>query len=354
MKFLSVLLGLVGAAWVLTALAATPLAVIDQIDGPRGAWNFASIDPVGRRLYVGRTDGILAVDIDSHKVTPLPLGGRRVQMVAPVPGSDLVVATLDDANSAVVMNGRTGAIVKELPAGRGPEIATFDPASHLVAVMAASEELILIDPARKTVVGSIPMGALLESGAADGHGRLYVNLEDKHAIGVVDVSARKLIKSWPLGDCDDPTGLGYDPRRHWLISACGGSHVAKVVSTRTGAVVATLPIGIEPDAVMVDVQRRLAFIPCSEGHLTVISLSGAPRVIASVVTAQGATTGALDPKTGRVYLPVGRAPSTTFGGREIPGFAVLVVGRRQEAQPRARAEAAGATFRVSRLRISRR
>lgn len=329
MRFLSVLLGLLGASWLMPALAATNLGVIAQIDGPRGAWNFASIDPVGRRLYVGRTDGILAVDIDSHKVTPLPLGGRRVQMVAPVPGSDLLVATLDDSNTVALVSSRTGAVVKELPAGRGPEIATFDPASGLVAVMAASEEIILIDPARKAVAGKIPMGSLLESGAADGHGRLYVNLEDKHAIGVVDVSARKLIKSWPLGDCDDPTGLGYEPQRHWLISACAGNHVAKIVSTETGAVIATLPIGIEPDAVMVDVHRHLAFIPCSEGHLVVISLAGAqPRVVASVVTAQGATTGALDPKTGRVYLPVGRAPSTTFGGREIPGFAVLVVGRR--------------------------
>jgi DNA-binding beta-propeller fold protein YncE len=329
MRLPSILLGLLSASSIVPALAAANLAVIDQIDGPRGAWNFASIDPASRRLYVGRTDGILAVDLDSRKVTPLPLGGRRVQMVAPVPGSDLVVATLDDSNSAVLMNGRTGAVVKELPAGRGPEIATFDPASGLVAIMAASEELILIDPARQAVAGRIPMGAILESGAADGHGRLYVNLEDKHAIGVVDVRARKLIASWPLGDCDDPTGLGYVPQRHWLISACGDSHVAKIVSTTTGAVVATLPIGVAPDAVMVDVKRRLAFIPCSEGHLTVISLAAAkPRVVASVVTAQGATTGALDPRTGRVYLPVGRAPSTSFGGREIPGFAVLVVGQR--------------------------
>ena len=327
-RFPSVFLGLLAAASVLPALAAGKLAVIDQIDAPRGAWNFSALDPASRRLYVGRTDGVLAVDIDSRKVTPLPLSGRRVQMVAPVPGTDLVVATLEDSNSAVLMNGRTGAVVKELPAGRGPEIATFDPASGLVAVMAASEEIILIDPVRQAVAGRIHMGSLLESGAADGHGLLYVNLEDKHAIGVVDVAARKLSRSWPLGDCDDPTGLGYEPKKHWLISSCAGSRVAKVVDTASGAIVATLPIGIEPDAVMVDAQRHLAFIPCSEGHLTVISLSGAkPRVIASVVTAQGSTTGALDPRTGRVYLPVGRAPSTPFGGREIPGFAVLVVGR---------------------------
>lgn len=328
-RLLGILLGLLGAASAVSALAADKFVVAEQIDGPRGAWNFASFDPAHGRLYVGRTDGVLAVDVESRKVTPLPLGGRRVQMVAPVPGSNLIVATLDDSNSVALMNGLTGKVVKELPAGRGPEIATYDPSSHLVAVMAASEELILIDPVRKTVAGRIPMGALLESGAADGHGRLYVNLEDKHAIGVVDIAARKLIKSWPLGDCDDPTGLGYDPQKHWLVSACGGSHVAKIVSTKTGAVIASVPIGIEPDAVMVDAKRHLAFVPGSEGHLTVISLAGAqPRVVASVVTAQGATTGALDPRTGRVYLPVGRAPATSFGGRAIPGFAVLVVGER--------------------------
>lgn len=319
---------LLGASCIMPALGADDLAVVDQIDGPRGAWTFASIDPAHRRLYVGRTDGVLAVDLASRKVTPLPLNGRRVQMTIPVPGGDLVVAAASGPDAAVLMNGLTGAVVAELPAGRAPETAAFDPSSGLVAVMAASEEVTLIDPARKKVVGRIPMGAIMESGASDGHGRLYVNLEDKHAIGVVDVPARKLLETWPLGDCDDPTGLGYDPVRHWLIAACG-NHMAKVVSTATGAVIATLPIGDEPDAVMIDVRRRTAFIPCSEGHLAVIGLAGRqPRVVASVVTAQGATTGALDPGTGRVYLPVGRAPSTGFGGRAIPGFAVLVVGRR--------------------------
>lgn len=327
-RFAAIFLSLLGASCAMPALAAGSLTVVDQIDGPRGAWTFASIDPVHRRLYVGRTDGILAVDLESRKVTALPLNGRRIQMTIPVPGSDLVVAAANGPDAAVLMNGLTGAVVAELPAGRAPETAALDPSSGLVAVMAASEEVTLIDPARQKVVGTIPMGAIMESGASDGHGRLYVNLEDKHAIGVVDVSARKLLESWPLGDCDDPTGLGYDPMKHWLIAACG-NHVAKVVSTATGAVIATLPIGDEPDAVMVDVRRHTAFIPCSEGHLAVVSLTGKqPRVVASVVTAQGATTGALDPKTGRVYLPVGRAPSTNFGGRAIPGFAVLVVGRR--------------------------
>jgi DNA-binding beta-propeller fold protein YncE len=328
LTMLGLFLGLLGTVWSMAAPGAGKvLAVVGQIDGPSGAWHFASIDPSNRRLYVGRTDGMLAVDLESRKVTPLPLGDRRVQMIVPIPGSDLAVVTLDRADSAVLMNGRTGDVLAELPAGRGPETAAFDPASGFVAVMAASQQVTLIDPNRKTVAGTIPVEAIMESGVADGHGRLYLNLEDKHAIGVVDVAARKQIASWPLGDCDDPTGLGYDPMSHWLISACG-NHVAKVVDSTTGAVVATLPIGDAPDAVMVDVQRRLAFIPCSEGHLAVISLSGRlPKVVESVVTAQGAATGALDPQTGRVYLPVGRAPATNFGGRAIPGFAVLVVGR---------------------------
>ncbi len=77
---------------------------------------------------------------------------------------------------------------------------------------------------------------------------------------------------------------------------------------------------------LIDSQRRVAFVPCSEGRLAVISLAaGQPSLLESIPTARGAKTGAVDPTTGRVYLPVGRSAATDFGGRAVPGFAVLVV-----------------------------
>ena len=319
---------IVGAVFAHLAFAAgSHYAVTGQIDAPEGAWTFASIDPIKRRLYVGRTYGVLAVDLETRKATAFPLDGRRVQMIVPVPGSDLVVGTLDTENAAVILDGRSGVVRGKIPAGRRPETAAYDPASGLVAVMAGSAEVTLIDPKANAAVGSIPVDGILESGAADGKGRLFINLEDKGAIAVIDLTARKVVGTYALRGCESPTGLGYDTKARLLISACS-NQVAKVIDSMSGADRGTLRIPSGPDAVLVDTERRMAFIPCSEGRLAVISLAGPrPEWIESIPTALGAQTGAVDPATGRVYLPVGRSPATDFGARAVPGFAVLVVER---------------------------
>jgi DNA-binding beta-propeller fold protein YncE len=315
------------AAVVGAASAGQHYAVTGQIDGPEGAWMFASLDPVKQRLYVGRTDGILAVDLRSRVPKALPLGGQRVQMVVPVPGSDLVVGTRDKSNSAVLIDGGSGAVRGEVATGRAPETAAFDPASGLVAVMAGSGEVTLIDPVRGVAAGSIAVEGILESGVADGKGRLYINLEDQGRIAVVDIAGRKLVGTYALPGCEQPTGLGFDAQSNLLLSACA-NHVVKAIDAASGADRGTLDIGSGPDAVLVDSQRRVAFVPCSEGRLAVIGLAaGQPRLLESIPTARGAKTGAVDPTTGLVYLPVGRSAATNFGGRAVPGFAVLVVAR---------------------------
>ncbi len=117
-----------------------------------------------------------------------------------------------------------------------------------------------------------------------------------------------------------------------LISACDNG-VAKVVAAKTGVVVATLTIGKGPDAVIYDPQRKLAFIPCGkDGVLEVIAVgkgADAKPSIQTVKTALGAQPKAVDPKTGKLYLPtVNYGPAPAAGGRApaLPGsFHLLVV-----------------------------
>ncbi|MBS0421664.1 MAG: hypothetical protein JSR66_28405 [Proteobacteria bacterium] len=303
-------------------------AVTQQIEAPEGAWTFASIDHTKHQMYVGRSSGILEFDLQSHKTRTLDGNGKRVQMVVPVPGSAVVVGTQDTTNSAVLVDISNGSVAAQIPAGRRPETAAYDPATGLVAVMGGSAEVTLIDAKTKAAVGSIPVEGILESGATDGKGHLYINLEDKHAIAVVDLSARKMTGSFPMKDCKEPTGLGYDSKLNVLISSCS-NNVAKVIDAGSGADLGSIQIAGGPDAVLVDSERRVAFVPCSEGRLAVISLASTKPVLSeTVVTAQGAKTGAIDPTTGKLYIPVGRAPETDFGGRAIPGFAILVVERK--------------------------
>ena len=160
----------------------------------------------------------------------------------------------------------------------------------------------VIDPASAKALATVTVGGSLELGAADGHGRLYVNVEDRNDVAVIDTRARRLIMREPLPGCDGPTGIIYDPATRETVSACANG-VAIVLSNR-GTKLAALPIGKRPDGAAFDARRRVVLVPSgADGTLSVIELSPAPRVVATVATAKGARTITLDPSTGRAHPP---------------------------------------------------
>lgn len=310
-------------------------AITGRIKGPDGGWDYASFDPVKRRLYVARTTGVMAVDVDTGKVTRDLLKTQRGHSALPVPGTSLVLSTDGGADAATLFDGETGAVVAAFPVGRKPDAAAFDPATSTLWVMNAdSGDASVIDLATRKVVATVPIGGALEFAAADGAGRLYVNVENKNELAVIDTRARRVLARYPLKGCDAPSGLAYVAEAQGgagaLVSACANS-VAKVTGT-DGADLATLAIGPRPDSAFHDAARKLTFIPSGgDGTLAVIG-AGADAslaVLASVPTTKGARTGAVDPKTGRIYLPSASygAPATP-GGKPAPvpgSFAVLVI-----------------------------
>ena len=70
-----------------------------------------------------------------------------------------------------------------------------------------SGEATVVDPATAKVLATVPVGGSLEFATADGHGRMYVNVEDKNEVAVLDTKARKTVSRFPLAGCDGPTGI---------------------------------------------------------------------------------------------------------------------------------------------------
>jgi hypothetical protein len=89
-------------------------------------------------------------------------------------------------------------------------------------------------------------------------------------------------------------------------------------------------VGRGPDGAEYDARRNVVLVPSGrEGELYAISMSGTPHVVAKVATAKSARTIALDPSTGRAYLPaVDQLPPAAAGQRPQakPGtFRIIVV-----------------------------
>lgn len=311
--------------------ASTHYHVINRISGPDGPWDFSTVDSGQGRLFVARGGGVMAVDLKSGAVTPVFAPGARVHDVLLL-GDGTLLSTNGDSDTATLIDAKSGAVVATIATGSKPDAAVFDESAGLAYVMnAKSGDVTIVDTKLKQSAGSIAIGGALEFAALDGSGRMFVNVEDKNEIAIVDLAKKSVVANYKLDGCDGPSGLAYIPTIGALIAACGNG-VAKALDARTGADLATLPIGPRPDDVLYDERRGLAFVPSGgDGKLAVIAVADAKHiaVIDSVVTETGARIGAIDASTGRIYLPAAKyAPPATAGGRPkaIPGtFEILVL-----------------------------
>jgi YVTN family beta-propeller protein len=313
------------------APAASTYGVVDQIKAPDGGWDLLSVDPVARRLYVARRDRVTMVDLASGKVADKLAAADGGHAALAIPGTDEVLVTNGNANTATIIEGSTGKVRATIPTGKKPDAAAYDPATHTVWVMTPGDGAItVIDPAAARVLATVPVGGSLELGAADGHGKLYVNVEDRNDVAVIDTRARKVLRREPLPGCEDPTGIVYDPATRETVSACANG-VAVVLSAK-GRAVASLPIGKRPDGAALDERRHLVLIPSgADGTLSVIKLSKVAKLIQTVPTARSARTIALDPSTGRAYAPATdlEPPVGNERPKAVPGtFRILVVAPR--------------------------
>lgn len=297
-----------------------------------------------RRLYLA-SRGFIALDLTTRRVTQ-PLRSKVITHgVLPV-GAGIIAVADSTQRSVEFVNGKTGTVLKSVSVAAGstvtgwhdPDALLFEARSGLlVAVEGDSGRLALIDIATRALVDTITVGGELEFAAADGTGLIYVNETSKAAIGVVDVRKRLHVRDILLRGCEEPTGLAFDDTDRLLISVCDNG-VLKVVDPVTGAEMVSLPVGKGSDAVMYDEQRHIVFSAGGkEGTLSIVSIRDRKHiaVVQTLATQPGARLGALDPQTGRLYLPVAgydkAAPPLNWPGlppipRAIAGsFKFLVV-----------------------------
>jgi DNA-binding beta-propeller fold protein YncE len=319
----------VAAVLVTTAAPAAPTyRVVEQIKAADGGWDILSVDPAAHRLYIGRRDSVTAVDLASGKVTDklAPADGGHSALA--IPGTGDVLVTNGIANTTTIVDGRTGQLRATIATGKKPDAATWDPATRSVWVMTPGDgNITVVDPATAKALATVQVGGSLEFAAVDGRGKLYVNVEDRNDVAVIDTRTRKLLRREPLPGCDGPTGIAYDPATKETLSACANG--VAVVLSAAGKPIASLTIGKRPDGAAFDERRHVALVPSgADGTLSVIELSPRPQVVATVQTGKSARTIALDPSTGRAYLPASelQAPVGNERPKAVPGtFRILVV-----------------------------
>jgi DNA-binding beta-propeller fold protein YncE len=180
---------------------------------------------------------------------------------------------------------------------------------------------VVIDPAKGEVVATITLsGDAPEGGVSNGKGRIFINIEDKNAIDVIDTKTWKVVATWSIEPCDGPTGIAMDRASNRIFSGCSKKSV--VVDANSGKVVAEIANGDGVDALGWDQSQKLMYIPAGgSGNVTVVHEDSPDKytVVETVPTMRGAKTIAVDDAKHIAYVFTPEyGPSTapaTAGGR---------------------------------------
>ena len=308
--------------------------------GGEGGWDYLTFDPAGKRLFISRGTHVMVVDPSKGSV----LGD--IPDTAGVHG----IALAQDLGKGFTSNGRDNSVtvfdlktLKETSKikieGENPDAILYDASTKRVFTFnGRSKNATVIDAEKGTVVSNIPLDGKPEFGVADGKGMVFVNIEDKSEITQIDAKNAKVVKSWSLAPCEEPSGLAIDQKNHRLFSGCGNKLMA-VSNAEAGKLVTTVPIGEGVDANAFDADQQLAFSSNGrDGNLTVVHEDSPDKfsVIENAPTQKFARTMALDTTNHDVYLvtaEIEEAPPAKEGERPRrtmkPGtFTLLVVGKK--------------------------
>jgi YVTN family beta-propeller protein len=274
--------------------------------GGAGGWDYLTVDSAANRLFISRSDRVLVMSTVDGSVVATIADTQGVHGIALARELGMGFTSNGRADTVTVFDLKSLAVTKTIAVtGHNPDAILYDPASkHIYTFNGRSHDISVIDPLTGAVTATLPAGGKPEFAATNGAGRIFFNIEDTSQIGVIDSSASERIATWPLHNCESPTGLAIDIQHQRLFSVCQNGVLA-VTDAASGRPVAEAPIGKGPDAAAFDSKRALLFSSNGEdGTLTVIHEDDADHysVAATVATQRSARTMALDAGTHRLYL----------------------------------------------------
>jgi len=287
-----------------------------------GGWDYLSVDEAAGRLYVSHASMALVIDLKT---------GKQIGKIADTNGiHGIAIAT--NLNKGFTSNGRDNSVTvfdlktleingKITVTGKNPDAILYDAFSgKLFTFNGGSSNASVIDPAQNKEIGIIPLDGKPEFPQTDGKGTIYVNIEDKSEISVINATSLKVEKSWSIAPGEEPSGLALDKETHRLFSVCGNKLMV-VSDALAGKVVTTLPIGDGCDGVAFDPETKRAFSSNgADGTITVVQeeTKDSFKVIETIVTQKGSRTITIDKTTHHLYLSGAEYGAAVEGSRRPP------------------------------------
>ena len=287
--------------------------------GGEGGWDYLIVDSAAHRLYTSHATKIVVADTESGKIVGEIPDTNGVHGFAIASDLGRGFTSNGRANSSTIVDLKTLKPLGTVMTGANPDSIRYLPSKKEVWTFNHTGKSVTAFEAQTgKVIATIDVGGDLEEAVEDAAtNRMFVNVEDKGAIGVMDTVKHTLVATWPIMGCEGPTGLAFDAKNHLLMSACDGKMV--MTDSTSGKTVTSFPIGDGVDGNGFDPATGLAFASSGTGVLT-IAHEDAPNkftVVQTLKTLASGRTMWLDAATHNVYVPVAMRTTGPNGRAQI-------------------------------------
>lgn len=311
--------GALAALLVLMAIAACAspaagrLPLVSVADAPLTGgttrWDYASLDPVGRRLYLAHLgDSVVTVfDTQARKVVADIPNISHVHGVLFVPELGRVYASATGTDEVVAIDPSTLKITARMPAGDYPDGMAYAPEVHKLYV---SDEHggtdTVIDVRTNTRVATIPLGGEVGNTQYDPVSRhIFANVQTRKQLVEIDPATDRVVSRLDLPGAAGNHGLYIDPATHLAFIACEDNDKLIVVDLTERRVLSTFDVARDPDVLAFDRALGWLYVAGESGEVSVFHVQGQRvSLLATGMLGPNAHVVAVDEATHRAYFPL--------------------------------------------------
>ncbi len=309
-------------------------------------FDYISIDPIARRVYVSHGTEVVVLNADDYSVVGKVEGLSRSHGIAIA--RDLGKGFISDGDSrpgakvqqVVIFDLKTLKVTGKVDTNQvDTDAIIYEPVTkHVFTFNGDSHDSTVIDPQKQAVITNIDLVGKVEFPVVDGKGMIYDNNPEKNDIVAIDARTNTIKSRWPTAPEGQPTSMAIDQKTRRLFSAGRGPQYTIMMDADNGKVLASYPISAGVDANTFDPGTGLLFVSTREGMLHIYHEDSPDKLseVETVKTDYGAKTSQVDPKTHRVFVSTSDfnppAAPTEKQPHPLPtakpgNFRVLVYGR---------------------------
>jgi DNA-binding beta-propeller fold protein YncE len=250
-----------------------PLELIKEIPLPQitgGDFDHFAVDLNRNRLYVP-AEVYASIEVFNLKT------GDHLRSATGLVKSPHMLALMPDKNELFVADAENAScdvldaadlhLLKRIGLEAGPDFGVYDDTSGILylgnggkSAKADFSYISMISVDRKEVIDRIRLDAATLKGMRIDHqaNRLYVNMRDKNAVGVIDLGSRAIVHTWTVPGLTSNAAMGFDEGNHRLFIGSRNPGVLYVLDSNSGKLITTLKtVNISDDMTFDAAHRRL-------------------------------------------------------------------------------------------------